>query len=69
MNLAGKVVVVTGAAQGIGAGLAERFAADGARAVVAADIKPGSGIFPCDVSREDDIVRLDDEYGRTGPGS
>ena len=68
MNLAGKIVVVTGAAQGIGAALCARFAAEGAKAVVGADIKPGAGIVPCDVSREDDIVRLiDDTETRHGP--
>ena len=34
MEAAGKVVVVTGAGRGIGAGLARRFVADGASAVV-----------------------------------
>ena len=68
MKLTGKVVVVTGAAQGIGAALAARFAQEGAKAVVAADIKPGAGIVPCDVSREADIVRLiDDTEARFGP--
>ncbi len=39
-DLAGKVAVVTGAASGIGRGLAERFAAEGMRLVLA-DIQPG----------------------------
>ncbi|HEV2185601.1 MAG TPA: SDR family oxidoreductase, partial [Stellaceae bacterium] len=63
-----KVVVVTGAAQGIGAALCARFAQEGAKAVIGADIKPGPSIVPCDVSREDDIVRLiDDTEARHGP--
>jgi len=37
VNPAGKVIVVTGAASGIGRALARRFAAEGARAVVCAD--------------------------------
>jgi NAD(P)-dependent dehydrogenase (short-subunit alcohol dehydrogenase family) len=40
MKLAGKCVVVTGAAGGIGAALARRFAGEGARAVVVADREP-----------------------------
>jgi NAD(P)-dependent dehydrogenase (short-subunit alcohol dehydrogenase family) len=38
MELTGKVVVITGAAGGIGAALAHRFAAEGAAEVVVADI-------------------------------
>jgi NAD(P)-dependent dehydrogenase (short-subunit alcohol dehydrogenase family) len=38
MQVAGKVVVVTGAGSGIGAGLAARFSTEGAAAVVVADI-------------------------------
>lgn len=70
MNLAGKVAIVTGAASGIGAGLARRFALEGARAVVVADldlaraqavaqsIGPQALALRCDVSREADIQAL-----------
>ena len=43
MRLGGAVVVVTGAAQGIGAALCERFRREGARAVIGADINPANG--------------------------
>lgn len=73
-DLAGKVAVVTGAASGIGLGLAERFAAEGMK-VVLADIEDGplaeaeaaikskggtAMAVRTDVMREDDIKRLAD---------
>lgn len=78
MNLGGKIVVVTGGAQGIGAALCECFTKKGAKAVVAADLNLadaeavaagiGGTAMHCDVSREDDIVRLiDDTEARVGP--
>ncbi len=68
MKLAGKVVVVTGAARGIGAALCRRFAAEGAKAVVGADLDAGDGVVRCDVSREDDIrCLIDDTETRFGP--
>ncbi len=67
MRVEGKVCVVTGAAAGIGLALAERFVAEGAKAVVAADIAPGLadeaaavGAHPmnADVSKEVSIRSL-----------
>lgn len=70
MDIRNKVAIVTGAASGIGAGMARRFAAEGARGVVVADINleraegVAQGIGPvamavrCDISREADIQAL-----------
>jgi NAD(P)-dependent dehydrogenase (short-subunit alcohol dehydrogenase family) len=68
MQLTDKVVVVTGGAHGIGRALVERFAVEGARAIVIADLDRAAaeavarqvrGVpFPTDVSSEADIVRL-----------
>ena len=40
MDVGGKVVVITGGGSGIGAALARRFAAEGAEALVVADLNP-----------------------------
>ena len=65
MQLNGKVVIVTGAAQGIGRALAERFHAQGAARVIAADLnaegaadtaeRVGGIAFACDVSQADEV--------------
>ena len=68
MDLNGRVIVVTGAARGIGRALARRFASSGVEAVVVADIdgraaaatadEIGAASVGCDVSREVDVQRL-----------
>ena len=78
MIVDGKCVVVTGAASGIGAALARRFAAEGARGVVVADVQGASldavaaGIdglaVHCDVTNEAQIAALvDAAENRFGP--
>ncbi len=54
---AGKVIVVTGGAAGIGAALASRFRAEGARFVAVADIAP-SAEFQVDVGCEAEVRSL-----------
>ncbi len=68
MELAGKHVVVTGAGNGIGRAMCLRFAAEGARAIVVADLdgdaaaavagEVGGTPFQLDVSVEDEVVAL-----------
>lgn len=77
MDLRNAVVIVTGGASGIGRALCRRFASEGARAVVVADLAPGRedvareiGGLPvaADVGVEADVKRLVqttlDAYGR-----
>ncbi len=77
MQVRDRIIVVTGAASGIGKALAERFHADGARLVVCADLdgagaeatarSVGGVAFTTDVSKEEDIQTLiesvEDQHG------
>src|SRR5437868_754138 len=71
MQVAGKVVVVTGGANGIGKALCEAFHRAGAAKVVVADLdlanaeavaaSIASASFACDVAKESDILHVIDE--------
>src|SRR5689334_9887978 len=68
MHIQGKVVIVTGGANGIGRALCRRFAKEGAQAVVVSDIdtvgiagvaEETSGLpVRCDVSKEAEVQSL-----------
>jgi NAD(P)-dependent dehydrogenase (short-subunit alcohol dehydrogenase family) len=58
--LEGKVAIVTGGAQGIGAAIARGLAAEGAEVVVA-DLEPPEGGVRADVASEDDVARMVEE--------
>ena len=68
MDLKNKIVVITGAASGIGRAMARRFAQEGPRRIVCADLNGEGALavaeevkgrgFATDVSREADILRL-----------
>jgi NAD(P)-dependent dehydrogenase (short-subunit alcohol dehydrogenase family) len=68
MQITKKVIVVTGGGSGIGRALCRRFKAEGAKAVVVADMNTsaakqvadevGGTAVTCDVSREADVVAL-----------
>jgi NAD(P)-dependent dehydrogenase (short-subunit alcohol dehydrogenase family) len=73
MQIKGKVVIVTGGANGIGRALCHKFAAEGARAVVVTDIDQASGqkvaseikntpggFVPCNVAKEQEVQNLVD---------
>src|ERR1700745_3947136 len=74
MQVTGKVVVVTGGANGIGRGLCEACHGAGAAKVVVTDIdgagarataaKVNGAAFQCDVAREKDILHVIDETER-----
>ena len=68
MELTDRVIVVTGAARGIGRALAERFAAERPRALVIVDLNAdgarraaaeiGAIAIACDVSKDEDVARM-----------
>jgi len=74
MQVTGKVVVVTGGANGIGKALCEAFHGAGAAKVVVVDVdgpaaravaaSVGGAAFKCDVAKEKDVVHIIEESER-----
>lgn len=74
MEIANKIIVVTGAASGIGRAMAARFKAEGAKQIVCVDVNAagaqataddlGCVAMTADVTREVDIVRVIDDTER-----
>lgn len=79
MELNGKVIVITGAANGIGKAMATRFTQEKPEVIILADIDkdglnsiaselPNTVAFPCDTGSEADVSRLvqeiENKYGR-----
>src|SRR5438552_11360204 len=68
MELSNRVIVVTGAARGIGRALARRFASESPKAVIVADIDGGGAktvaeeimgtAIECNISHEADVERM-----------
>jgi NAD(P)-dependent dehydrogenase (short-subunit alcohol dehydrogenase family) len=68
MEVRNKIAVITGGASGIGAALARRFHAEGAKAIAIADVQAdllqtvassiGALAIPCNVAKESDIQNL-----------
>ncbi|WP_334128744.1 SDR family oxidoreductase [Sneathiella sp.] len=68
MNIAGRNIVITGGASGIGKALAQRFHKEGAKSITVADLQEGplaevaksvGGLaVPCNVAKEADIQNL-----------
>jgi NAD(P)-dependent dehydrogenase (short-subunit alcohol dehydrogenase family) len=61
-KLAGKVAIVTGASRGIGAEIAERYAAEGAKVLITARTK-GKGENPMEGSLDETAQRIKDAGG------
>jgi len=64
MQVKDKVVVVTGAASGIGKALCQRFAAEGARAIVASDVnKEGTEQVAAEIAGQTESLAVVTDVG------